>query len=113
MATTQVKANQVTYADGNVSTTTTQNSQVYRLWGSAFSVQAKVTGSGSVAASVAIQVSNNAVDWITSSTLSLTGTGSDVKGASVSTLYAYYRLAVSGITGTGATVTAWVASAGA
>jgi hypothetical protein len=113
MPTTQVKAERVQFADGTTSTTTSQASKVYNPWGPFLSVQAKVAGTGSVAASVAVQVSNNAEDWIPATTLSLSGTTSNTNGAAVNAAWAYYRLSVSGITGTGATVTAWLGGQGA
>jgi hypothetical protein len=113
MATTQLKANPVQFADGTTSTTTTQVSKAYTPWGALLSVQARVAGTGAVAASVAIQVSDNATNWITATTLSLSGTDVAFDGAAYHATWAYYRVSVSGITGTGATVTAWLGGQGA
>lgn len=113
MAYTQIKAEQVEWADGATSTTTNQASKSYNVWGTQISVQAKVVGTGAVAGNVAVQVSNNATDWITATTIALTDTTSDVDGVALNAAWAYYRLDLTGISGTGATVTAWIAGVGA
>jgi len=117
MATTQIKAEQVKFVNGNLTTTTTQASRVYNPWGTAQTVTAKVAGTGAVSATVEIQVTNipdpGSTDWITASSLSLSGTTTDVDGAAVNAAWAFYRFNVSAISGTGATVTVYLAGAGA
>lgn len=113
MAYTQVKAEQVTFAGGATSLTGSGTSKVYNPWGTQVSVQANVAGTGAVTADVAVQVSNDNVNWITASTISLTATTSDTDGVAVNAAWAYYRLDVTNVTGTGATVTAFIAGVGA
>lgn len=113
MATTQIKAEQVVWANGSTSITTNQASRSYNVWGTSVSVQAKVVGTGAVTADIAVQVSNNNSDWLTATTISLTATTSDIDGAAINAAWAYYRLSATNITGTGATVEAWIAGAGA
>lgn len=113
MASYQIKSEQVEWADGETSTTTNQSSRTYHVWGPQISVQAKVAGTGAVTADVAVEVSNNNTDWITSTTIALTDTDEDVDGAAISAAWAYYRLTLTNLTGTGATCTAWIAGTGA
>lgn len=117
MAYTQIKAEQVEWADGATSTTTNQASKIYNVWGTQISVTAKVTGTGAVTGDVAVQVTNIPAptedDWITSTTIALTDTDVDVDGAAISAAWAYYRLTLTNLTGTGATCTAWIAGTGA
>lgn len=113
MASYQIKAEQVEWADGETETTTNQASKTYNVWGTQISVQAKVVGTGAVTADVAVQVSNNATDWITATTIALTATGADVDAVALNAAWAYYRLNLTNLTGTGATCTAWIAGTGA
>lgn len=71
-------------------------------------VQATVTGSGAVSATVTVQVSNNptVLGWIAITSLSLSGTDSHTLGGNVSEHWAYFRLVVSSISGTSATISA-------
>lgn len=113
MAYTQVKTEQVTFAGGATSLTGSGTSKTYNLWGTTATVQAKVVGTGAVTADVAVQVSNNGTDFHTLSTIALTATTSDVDGYAITAPWGYVRLDVTNVTGTGATVTAFLGGVGA
>jgi hypothetical protein len=68
--------------------------------------QATVTGTGTVTATVAIQGSNDGVNWSNTAltTLTLSGTTSDSDGATVVSPVKYIRAVVTNVTGTGANV---------
>lgn len=73
--------------------------------------QAIVTGTGTVTATVNIQVSNEAdtfngvkSNWITMSTITLSGTTTATDGFTTICPWRYVRVNVSAISGTGATV---------
>lgn len=73
--------------------------------------QAVVTGSGSVSATVLIQVSNDVTNlgWITLGTITLTGTTTATDGFATQAGWAYYRANVTAISGTSAAVAVTVA----
>lgn len=66
--------------------------------------QATVTGTGAVTAVVALDVSNNGINWLLLSTITLSGTGSASDGVALEAPWLYIRARVTGITGTGAAV---------
>lgn len=68
--------------------------------------QATVTGSGSVSATVLIQVSNDPdnLGWVTLGTITLSGTTTDTDGFASQAGWSYYRANVSAISGTSASV---------
>lgn len=71
--------------------------------------QATIAGTGSVSATVTFQGSCNGEDWVTiDEALSLTGTGSDTKAIESPYPWPFVRANVASITGTGATVNAFV-----
>jgi hypothetical protein len=105
----QVQSQQLKWSTGSVSATTNVSSETVRPWGGRISVQVKVAGTGTVSVTATIQVSNNGTDWIDAEALSLTGTTSDTDGATIDAAWAYLRVTLSSITGTGATATAWIA----
>lgn len=67
---------------------------------------ASVVGSGSVGATVLIEVSNDLLAWSTLTTLVVTGTAAASAQASVTASHSYWRATVSALTGTSVTVTA-------
>lgn len=67
--------------------------------------QGTVTGSGSVSATIAINVSNDKVDWITLGTITLSGTNAATDGFATEASWGYYQANVSALSGTGASVT--------
>lgn len=69
-------------------------------------VQATVTGTGAVSATVAIQVSNDGTAWLTLGTLTLSGTTSATNGLALNAHWVYIRGVISAISGTSATVNA-------
>lgn len=78
--------------------------------------QAVVTGTGTVSATIVIEVSNDPITqgWITSTgtplgTITLTGTTTATDGFATQAAWAYYRANVTAISGTGAAVTVTVA----
>jgi hypothetical protein len=75
--------------------------------GNSLTYQATVTGSGSVAANVLIEVSNDGIGWLSdgSSTLALTGTTTATSGYTSVSPWQFVRATISGITGTSAAVT--------
>ena len=73
--------------------------------------QAIVTGTGAVAATVAIQVSNEEAtgqgtnsNWITIGTITLSGTTTATDGFTTIAPWRFVRAVTSGVSGTGATV---------
>jgi len=66
--------------------------------------QAKVAGTGTVTATVLIEVSNNGTDFILAGTITLSGTASANDGFAIAAPWAYARARLTAITGTGATV---------
>jgi hypothetical protein len=114
MATTQTKVQQVKWADNALTTTTAQASQPLIPWGDNITVQAVVSGTGAVTATVPIQVSNTGTEWITVASLALSGTTTATDGLALSARWGYVRAGtLSNITGTGATITLYVGGAGA
>lgn len=74
------------------------------------SFQADIAGSGAVSATVTIEGSIDGVTWVLAlASMSLTGTGSDVKGAEDVSAYPQLRARVASISGTNAAVTVRVA----
>jgi len=71
---------------------------------------ATIAGTGAVSATVTVEGSVDGENWVPAlATMSLTGTGSDIKGAALSGApYPHIRLRVASLTGTGATVNAWM-----
>lgn len=67
-------------------------------------VQAVVTGTGALTATVVIQVSNNSTNWLDLGTLSLSGTTAATQGLALNAHWVYIRGNISALTGTGATV---------
>jgi hypothetical protein len=69
--------------------------------------QGTIEGTGAVSATVTVEGSNDGVNWVaTLATLSLTGTTSDTKGATLANApYAQLRGRIASISGTGAAVT--------
>lgn len=107
MSTRQVQANQLKFADGAATSTTNQATQSVNLWGAHNSFQVNLTGSGTVSVTADVQVSNDNTNWITATSLSLTGSGGDVDGATLQSGWAYARVNFSSITGTSATVSVY------
>ena len=90
---------------GAESATTNIPTEAVRLWGGRNSFQVTVVGTGSVGVTATIQVSNNGVNWIDATALTLTGTTSDSDGATIDAAWVYARVSLASISGTGATVT--------
>ena len=72
--------------------------------------QAVVAGTGAVAATVLIEVSNNKIDFLTLGTITLTGTTRASDGFALNASWRYVRGKVTAISGTGATVNLYMAS---
>ncbi len=70
-----------------------------------FSVQATVVGTGAVSATVLFQVSNDNVGWVTTATMTLSGTTSDTALVNITPSWTYFRASVTAISGTSAAVT--------
>lgn len=69
-----------------------------------------VSGTGSVSATVLVQVSNNNADFITLATITLSGTTSDTDGFVSDESWQYVRGKVTAISGTSAAVTLTLAA---
>ena len=71
------------------------------------SIQATVVGTGAVTASIVIEVSNDNLGWVSNavSNINLSGTSVASQGFLLKAPWAYIRARVTGITGTGASVT--------
>lgn len=72
-------------------------------------VQATVLGTGAVSATVVIEVSNDATNWLTAGTITLSGTTTASDGFVFVAPWLNIRGNVTAISGTGAAVTAVVA----
>jgi len=75
-------------------------------------IQIELKGTGAVAATVILERTlNNGLTWSqhAGTTFSLSGTGSDSGFWSLQTNGGLYRLRVTAISGTGATINAWIA----
>ena len=71
-------------------------------------VQATVTGTGAVSATVIIEAINNPAsgNWLTLATITLTGTTAATDGFTFDAPWSYVRARLTAISGTGASVTA-------
>lgn len=87
-------------------TTTGAGTSYGPIWSGEKSFQAVVTGTGTVTATVLVQVSNNPtlLGWATLGTITLSGTTTDTAGFVSNGAWAYYRGNVTAVSGTGATV---------
>lgn len=114
MATTQTKTQQLKWADNALTTTTAQASQSIVPWGDSFTVQAVCTGTGAVTVNVPVEVSNDGTNWITADTIALTGTAPQTDGVAVTARWGFIRAGtLTSLSGTGVTVSLFVAGAGA
>ncbi len=109
----QLLPHQLTFTTGSASATTNVNTNPVQMRGGKNSFQVNLSGSGTVSVTAAIQVSNDGTNWITATSLSLSGTNSDVDGATLDAAWVYARVALSSITGTSATVTVFHGGGGA
>jgi hypothetical protein len=73
-------------------------------------VHAAIAGTGAVTATVIVEGSSTGMEgWATEFTITLSGTTTDAyRGTFVAANGQFYRLKVSAITGTGATINAWI-----
>lgn len=99
----QVQTQQVKFANNAETSTTNQNTVPVRLWGGKNSFQIVLTGDGAVSVTATPQFSNNATNWIAGTGITVSGTDSATNGVTVDSGWAYVRIALSSITGTGAT----------
>jgi hypothetical protein len=105
----QVQSQQLKWSTGSVSATTNVSSEVVRPYGGRISVQVVIAGTGTVSVTATIQVSNNGTNWIDANALTLSGTTTDTDGATIDAAWAFMRVTLTSITGTGATATAFIA----
>lgn len=84
--------------------TTTGASSAAEAPGAGATVQATVTGTGALTATVVIQVGNISNSWLDLGTLSLSGTGSATQGLALDAHWKFIRANVTVLTGTGATL---------
>lgn len=92
------------------SRTATATGSTFEAPGPGATVQAVVTGTGALTATVVVQVSNDGSNWLTISTLSLSGTTSATQGMALDAHWVYIRADLTVLTGTGATVNVWMGS---
>lgn len=92
------------------SRTATATGSTIEAPGPGATVQAVVTGTGALTATVVVQVSNDGAAWLTISTLSLSGTTSATQGMALDAHWVYIRADLTVLTGTGATVNVWMGS---
>ncbi len=69
------------------------------------SIQGFVIGAGAVSATVVVEGSNNAIDWVPIATLNLSGTDRGADGGVAQIIWEYLRARVTAISGTNAAVT--------
>ena len=70
-----------------------------------FSVQGTVSGTGTVSATVVVEVSNDGIGWVNAGTITLSGSAIASDGFGISVPWAYLRARCTAIAGTGARVT--------
>ena len=63
--------------------TTTGTSEIIQPWGTRRTIEATVTGTGAVSATVVVQISNDETNWLTLTTLTLSGTTTAFDGAAM------------------------------
>lgn len=74
-----------------------------QLHGARFTFAAKVSGTGAVAATVKVQVSNDTATWYDMIVFDLSGTSSAAEAEALEAPWAYGRGNVTALSGTGAT----------
>lgn len=84
--------------------TTTGASAAANAPGPSATVQATVTGTGALTATVVIQVGNIQDSWLDLGTLTLSGTTTATAGLALDAHWVYLRANVTTLTGTGATI---------
>jgi hypothetical protein len=89
------------------------STEAVRQWGGRNSVQVVLTGTGTVSVTATVQVSNDGINWIPATSKNLSGTTTATDGATIDSGWAYFRVTLSSITGTGATATAFAAGGAA
>ena len=83
--------------------------------GNTATLQATVSGTGAVTAAAALDGTNtpeNANSWVQLTTASPSGTTNATAAATVSTAFLYFRIRLTGLTGTGAAAVCSLAKAG-
>jgi len=109
----QVQSQQLKWSTGSLDATTNVSSEALRQWGGRNSVQIVLAGTGTVSVTATIQVSNDGTNWINADALIVTGTTTATDGATIDSAWLYFRVTLSGITGTDATATAFAAGGAA
>lgn len=64
-----------------------------------------IAGTGTVSVTATPYGSNDGTNWVAQTALSLSGTNSDVKAQTYTAAFAYWRVVLTSISGTGAAVT--------
>lgn len=93
-------------------TTTGAKDTVFAPWGTNKTFEVSVAGTGAVSATVVVEESVSGNYWGTVANITLSGTGSDSAFFSVGNASAFYRLNITAISGTGATVRGYVSANG-
>lgn len=101
----QVRSQQVKFSDNADSATTNLTTKAVHLWGGKNSFQVNISGTGAVSVTATPSFSNDGSNWIAGTALTLSGTNSDTDGFTLDGAWVYCRIALSSISGTGATVT--------
>lgn len=98
--------------DGATAAATSEVAESFSLPG-VKTIQASVDGTGAVTATVLVDVSNDNEHWILAvATITLSGTTTDSDGFVLDAPWAYVRVRLTAITGTGAEASVVIASAG-
>ena len=109
----QIQPQQLRWSTGNLTATTNVSTVPVQLWGGKNSFQVNLTGSGTVSVTATLEVSNDGATWIAATALSLSGTNADSDGVTLDAAWVYARITLASITGTSATVTAFMGGGGA
>jgi hypothetical protein len=75
---------------------------------SSFTVQAVVTGSGALTATVVLEVSNDGLNFLTLATYTLSGTSTAHDGAAFTSPWMYARARLTAVSGTSASVSVYL-----
>ena len=105
MPTVSANSTQTVVTITNSMTATGNSTDIVNCPIRATACQATVVGSGSVSATVNLQASLDSSYWKTIKTFTLSGTTSDTDIALLDATFQFYRVNVSAISGTSATVT--------
>jgi hypothetical protein len=109
----QIQPQQLKWSTGNLTATTNVSTLPVQMWGGKNSFQVNLTGTGTVSVTATLQISNDGATWISTPSVSLSGTNAATNGVTLDAAWVYARITLTSITGTNATATAFHGGGGA